>query len=152
MQTEREPDVYVKTVLMFGDKPAPAMAQIALRKTAEENKDDFPEAAETITKNSYMDDICDSVDDVESAKKLTGNIDNILSKGGFSVKEWTSNEDLARGLNRDDSEETVLQVDGEEDEGKVLGVVWKHKTDELRFKVREDMLIIIIIITNIYTA
>ena len=141
MQTEREPDVYVKTVLTFGDKPAPAMAHIALRKTAEENKDDFPEAAETITKNSYMDDICDSVDDVESAKKLTGNIDNILSKGGFSVKEWTSNEDLARGLNRDDSEETVLQVDGEEDEGKVLGVVWKHKTDELRFKVREDMLV-----------
>ena len=126
---------------LFGDKPASAMAQIALRKTAEENKDGFLEAAETITKNSYMDDICDSVDDVESAKKLTGNIDTIFSKGGFSVKEWTSNEDLTKGLNRDDSDETVLQVDGDEDEGKVLGVAWKHKTDELRFKVREDMLV-----------
>jgi len=28
METERPPDVYVKTVLTFGDKPAPAMAQI----------------------------------------------------------------------------------------------------------------------------
>ena len=27
----REPIVYIKTVLMFGDKPAPAMVQIALR-------------------------------------------------------------------------------------------------------------------------
>ena len=135
MQTEREPEVYVKTVLTFGDKPALAMAQI------DKNKDDFPEAAEAITKNSYMDDICDSVDDVESAKKPAGNIDTILSKGGFWVKEWTSNEDLTKGLNRDDSDETVLQVDGEEDEGKVLGVVWKHKTDERRFKVREDMLV-----------
>ena len=26
LETEREPDVYVKTVLTFGDKPAPAMA------------------------------------------------------------------------------------------------------------------------------
>ena len=28
MQKEREPDVCVKTVLTFGDKPAPAMAQM----------------------------------------------------------------------------------------------------------------------------
>ena len=28
METERPPDVYVKTVLTFGDKPAPAMAQM----------------------------------------------------------------------------------------------------------------------------
>ena len=45
--TQREPDVYVKTVLTFGDKPAPAMAQTALRKTAEEKRDEYPEAAET---------------------------------------------------------------------------------------------------------
>jgi len=49
--------MYIKAVLTFGDTPAPAMAQIALRKTAEENKRDYPEAAEVLTKNSYMDDI-----------------------------------------------------------------------------------------------
>ena len=38
METNREPDVYVKTVLMFGDKPAPAMAQIALRKSTDQAK------------------------------------------------------------------------------------------------------------------
>ena len=31
LETSREPDVYVKTVLTFGDKPAPAMTQTALR-------------------------------------------------------------------------------------------------------------------------
>jgi hypothetical protein len=30
LETERDSDTYVKTVLTFGDKPAPAMAQIAL--------------------------------------------------------------------------------------------------------------------------
>ena len=38
METNREPDVYVKTVLMSGDKPAPAMAQIALRKSTDQAK------------------------------------------------------------------------------------------------------------------
>ena len=38
MEIDRKPDTYVKTVLTFGDKPAPAMAQIALRKMAEEEK------------------------------------------------------------------------------------------------------------------
>ena len=61
LETSREPDVYVKTVLTFGDKPAPAMAQIALTKTAEESKITHPKAAEVITKNAYMDDIYDPV-------------------------------------------------------------------------------------------
>ena len=38
METNREPDVYVKTVLTFADKPAPAMAQIALRKSTDQAK------------------------------------------------------------------------------------------------------------------
>ena len=61
LETNRDSDIYVKTVLTFGDKPAPAMAQIALRKTAEQEIDVYPEAAETSKKNTSMDDICDSV-------------------------------------------------------------------------------------------
>ena len=38
LEKERDPVTYVKTVLTFGDKPAPAMAQIALQKTAEGTK------------------------------------------------------------------------------------------------------------------
>ena len=77
----REPDVYVKTVLTFGDKPAPAMAQIALRKTAEESKITHPKAAEVITK---------------IAKQQTEDIDTVLEKGGFRVKGWISNKPLGR--------------------------------------------------------
>ena len=38
LETERDPDTYVKTVLTFGDKPAPAMAQIALQKQLKRTK------------------------------------------------------------------------------------------------------------------
>ena len=51
METDRPPDVYVKTVLTFGDKPAPAMAQIALKKTAEEAQNSYPQAAKILKEN-----------------------------------------------------------------------------------------------------
>ncbi|XP_068670912.1 uncharacterized protein [Montipora capricornis] len=92
LQTHRELDVYVKTVLTFGDKPAPAMAQIALRKTAEEAKEAFPAAAQVIQNNTYMDDICDSVPTKEEARDLTQDIDSVLETGGFRVKGWVSNK------------------------------------------------------------
>ena len=58
MDSSKELDVYVKTVLTFGDRPAPAMAQTALRRTAQENKESYPEAAKTLTDKVYIDDIC----------------------------------------------------------------------------------------------
>lgn len=99
METNREPDVYVKTVLTFGEKPAPAMAQIALRKTAQDNMADYPEAAEVFTNNVYMDDICDSVDTVQEAQKLIQDIDKVLKTGGFNVKGWISNKMLTEKVN-----------------------------------------------------
>ena len=78
LETSRKPDVYVKTVLTFGDKPAPAMAQTTLRKTAEESKITHPKAAEVVMKNAYMDDICDSVDTAMEAKQQTEDIDTVL--------------------------------------------------------------------------
>ena len=87
METNRPPNVYVKTVLTFGDKPAPGMAQIALPKTAEESEESDPEAAKVLKKDVYMDDICHAVDSLTEAKKIAADLDKVLKKGGFSVKK-----------------------------------------------------------------
>ena len=70
-EVNRKPHVYVKTFLTFGDRPAPTMAIIAMRKTARLHKENHPKAAEAITKNAYLDDICDSGHGEEEAKMLT---------------------------------------------------------------------------------
>ena len=94
METSREPDTYVMNVLTFGDKPAPAMAQVALKKTAVEDESINPRAAQTVKDNTYVDDILDSMNTVKEAKELSYAVDDILANGGFKVKEWRSNEDL----------------------------------------------------------
>lgn len=87
-ETEQEPDVYVKTVLTFGDRPAPTMAITAMRKTAEMRKESNAKAAETMIKNTYVDDICNSVQNVDESRAMTSSIDKVLETGGFHVKKW----------------------------------------------------------------
>lgn len=125
---EREPDTYVKTVLTFGDRPSPTMAMVSLRKTAELNAVDEPRAAESIIKNTYMDDICDSVDTVAEADNLTSSIDSVLSTGGFKVKGWTSNVSHQQHSQK-------INIGEEEESEKVLGVVWSSKEDKFSYKV-----------------
>ena len=86
---EREPDTYAMTSVNMGDRPSGTIAMIALCKTAEMSKGKAAQACETIISNSYMDDIMDSVDSLRKAVKLTGEIDEVLDKGGFRIKEWT---------------------------------------------------------------
>ena len=133
LEVDRPPDTYVMNVLTFGDKPAPAMAQVALRKTAEEGESDSPRAAQTIKDNSYMDDILDSVQTNNEATELTAEIDGILEKGGFQVKGWTSNAELSPKNNRKESEE--INVPQGKQDAKVLGLVWNNKDDVLKYKV-----------------
>ena len=73
------------------------MAQIDLRKTAQESRATNPDAAEVLTNNVYMDDICDSVNTVEKAQGLSNDNDSVLAKRGFSVKGWIWNKDMSKG-------------------------------------------------------
>ena len=74
------------------------MAQIALQKTAEENLASHPQAAKAIKENLYMNDICDSVETAEKARKQTDDIDTVWrlvdlkSKNGHPIKPKRATE------------------------------------------------------------
>ena len=87
MDVMKHPDKYVKQRVSFGDKPSGAIATIAMRKTAEFGRNEFPEATKIIKENSYMDDIIDSKNDKVNALKVTKQIEDILDKGVFKMKE-----------------------------------------------------------------
>ncbi|XP_033646409.1 uncharacterized protein LOC117305639 [Asterias rubens] len=122
---DREPDVYVKEVVTFGDMPAPAMALTALKRTAAEGARDYPEASRVLDCDTYMDDICTSTRSVEKATRLTSQIDAVLNAGGFKVKEWVSNANLAE----EKPEERPIAGHTSTEEQKVLSVVWNPETD-----------------------
>ena len=136
-EMEREPDIYVKTVLTFGDRPAPTMAITAMRKTANMNAEAKPKAAESISKNAYVDDICDSVCSQHEAKALVSDIDEVLGSGGFQVKKWVSNGQIDAEEDAEEDPGEVILV-GESHTEKVLGTVWLPKEDKFSFRIKME--------------
>ena len=79
---------------------------------------EFPLESEIISNSSYMDDIIDSVDTVESALKITKNITDILKWADFHIKNWvisSEKKDLSIGFG------LFHFLDGIE---RVLGMSW----------------------------
>ncbi|KAJ8019238.1 hypothetical protein HOLleu_42307 [Holothuria leucospilota] len=122
MNSAIPPKTYCVTAVNFGDRPSATIATVALRKTAEAEKTQFPEAAETILTNVYMDDILECVSSDNEAVQRAGEIEQLLEHGNFSIKRWTfsgngSNEDSWIPKNE-----------------KVLSISWKPVEDILSFK------------------
>ena len=70
----------------FGDSPAGNIAIAALRKTAAMGKGKYPEAAHVVFKNTYVDDIVDSLQDQKVAIKMMKKIVELIKPGGFAIK------------------------------------------------------------------
>ena len=69
-ETDREPDHYVLTRVTFGDRPSGAIATIAMRCTADQNKENHPKECEIIERDSYVDDILSSVNEEDEVLKI----------------------------------------------------------------------------------
>jgi recombinational DNA repair ATPase RecF len=117
------------SAVSFGDKPAGAIASLALRKTAEMYAEISPSAAKTITENSYVDDIVDSFCDESTATEVIQKSNEILAKGGFRIKEWT--------VSSYPDHESVMKLgqDSKETQSRVLGVGWNPSKDDLQFEI-----------------
>ncbi|XP_071959547.1 uncharacterized protein [Antedon mediterranea] len=116
MEIDRPIHTYCVTAVNFGDGPSATMAIRALQRTAELSAELFPEAAQTLQENVYMDDIADNLQTVEKAYERSEEINAILSKGSFNVKEWTIS-----GVNMDTT--------------KFLGLEWNPRDDKLKVPV-----------------
>lgn len=132
-EVDHEPDTYVKTVVAFGDRPAPTMAITEMWTAANIKKEEKPRAAEAILKNSYVDDICDSVN-IQVAKALMSDIHGVLNVGGFHVKLWISS--AQSHVKENPSEVTI---GGESLVEKVLGTVWLPQEDMFTFTIKLEL-------------
>ncbi|CAB4022925.1 RNA-directed DNA polymerase from transposon X-element [Paramuricea clavata] len=124
----------------MGDTPAPAISTGAIYKTADRFKEDSPEAAGLLTKSSYVDDLIDSHTTVSCAFKVAEEAENMLAKGGFSVKCWQlsgeeSPRKTARGVNTEESGKLLNMLKGTESNLRVLGFGWDPRSDSILYEI-----------------
>lgn len=77
-----------------------------------------------------MGDIIDSVNNRTKAKQITDDIEKLLIKGAFKLKEWIYSED------RSSRHEAKIPMEPSNAAEKVLGVIWDPTTDNFHYKVK----------------
>ena len=129
MDTNQEPTHYVLTAVAFGDRPSGAIAMLALQSIAEMNRVISSSATDMIMENSYVDDLIKSVPSVSEAMTLAENVQCILEKGGFKIKQWIVSGDNDIELQ---SNCKFLHVEKE----KILGMCWVPRQDYFIFEAK----------------
>ena len=129
MVTDKAPDTYVIQRVSSGDKPSATIATMALRKTAEMGSEQYPDAAKIVKHNTYMDDIIKSTTHLPIAQKLMQDVETLIVKGGFKLKEWIFSRDSSNSKMSLPNESNVATE-------KVLGVNWDPIKDYLCFSAK----------------
>ena len=93
-------------------------------------RNEYPEAADIIQNNTYMDDIIESKDNITMARELSQDIEKAIVKGGFQVKEWIFSGDISK------QEETIMVQKRHTSTEKILGIKWSPCEDQLCFEVK----------------
>ena len=91
LDQSKVPEVYEFLRFVFGGCYCPFCAQYTWPKHAQDHKEEYPLAANTVEKHCYMDDVMPSVDSIEVAKETRRQLSEMGDKAGFHICKWVSN-------------------------------------------------------------
>ena len=119
---------------IFGAKDSPTCANVALQKTAKDNIRRFPDAAQAVLDEFYMDDYWDSLETPHEALSRAKNLVELYKLVGFRLTKFISNTPrLLDEIENNDQicQPKVILVSDEEASSHVLGLKWDHRRDTL---------------------
>lgn len=126
----------------YGTVSAPYLSLKVLSKLADNERQNFPLASDIISRNTYVDDVVFGADTLEEARESRDQLLAMTSRGGFSLRKWSSNSsELLRDLSpelREIKSSREFRVD---DTLKVLGVSWFPAEDCFRYAIQNTPLI-----------
>ena len=131
-----EPVVYEMCAHLFGAISSGGCANYALKQAAKDGKDKFgQEAAETLEKNFYVDDLLKSVKDTNSAISLVANVSGMCEDAGFNLTKIVSNcEEVVNSIPIEKRAPSLSESDISKPRiEKPLGVNWHIQNDAFQF-------------------
>lgn len=132
------PDVPVREYYLntqtYGMKSAAFVCIRTLIECAKDCEKTHPKVADAIRNSFYVDDMLRSEPDAKSAIALYHDINEVMSKHGFTLAKWVTNDPEVFVVLHDGNAEEV-EMD-RENTNAVLGVHWNPGCDEFRYKVK----------------
>ncbi|XP_058814677.1 uncharacterized protein LOC131678501 [Topomyia yanbarensis] len=125
---------YELLTVTYGLGPSAYLATRTLQQLAEDEGRTFTAAGPALKKGFYVDDFIGGAQTVEEAIQLRIELGELLEKGGFALRKWTSNRlEVLQGLTDDQiGMQSALHFCPNETI-KALGISWEPETDFLRF-------------------
>jgi hypothetical protein len=128
---------YELNTVTYGTTSAPFLATRCLQQLIKDEAINYPDAAKTAKDGFYVYDLITGADDVDTALSLQRDLIDMLKRGGFTLRKWSSNHPaLLKYLSPEDVERNLLLSFGNEDVIKALGLLWNPTTDKLIFYVQ----------------
>ena len=126
---------YWLTVVTYGMTSSPYNAVRTIIECGRAAAQDFPEVANVIANDFYMDDCVSGAEDEATAYGLATDLCNILKTGGFELCKWKSNS--RQFLDRLRSDGEAKMVFENDEKTSVLGLQWLVDKDQFTFVVRQ---------------
>ncbi|KMQ91804.1 hypothetical protein RF55_8288 [Lasius niger] len=124
---------YRLRTVTYGTASAPYLAIRVLHQLAEDEKDNYPEAAVLLRENFYVDDVLFGAENQETARRLREQLSALLAAGGFHLRKWASNcPALLANMPRRDHELAFTDNKGDQ-KVKVLGLIWNPGENRLGY-------------------
>lgn len=130
-------NTYELQTVTYGTASAPFLATRVLLQLANDEQQHFPEAAKVLRNDFYVDDLFSGARSVKEAIQLRHQLEALLSKGGFQLRKWASNEEAV--LEDLATENRALQTSVDLDRNqtiKSLGLHWEPGSDQLKYKIQ----------------
>ena len=132
LDAAREPEVYEFNRVVFGKNSAPMESQFVAQENARRHQEQFPKAAETVLKSTYMDDSIDSVETDVEGIELYQQLDALWKLAGMQARKWISNSPEFVAATPENDRATELKLaDSQDGVVKTLGLAWNSKDDTL---------------------
>ncbi|XP_057373118.1 uncharacterized protein LOC130693971 [Daphnia carinata] len=133
------PLTYQMTVHVFGAISSPTSCIFALNRTADDYRSQFPDVADSVRRNFYVDNYLDSFNSEDEVIKGSRQMKSLLQLGGFNLTKWTSSSrTVIAALREFGLASPTLDLDLEKlPVERTLGVMWDSERDMLTFKIRK---------------
>ena len=138
----QEIEIYRMTTHLFGGVWSPSAANYALRCTANDNKEDFPEeVVSAVFENFYVDDCLLSVSNEKSATMMITQLCQLLAKGGFHLTKWLSNSrTVLSGISKEERAPPLKSLDLDVHASlpveRALGIHWNTESDHFGIQIK----------------
>nr|CTR11689.1 polyprotein [Calliphora vicina] len=130
--------VYQLNVLTFGASCSPCISHYVRNLNAEKFARN-QKVIDAITKQHYVDDFIDSANTVEEAIELALNVREVHAKGGFCMRNWSSNSAevlSALGESKNFVNRTFECNEYSSQWEKILGLYWDPKSDVFKMNLK----------------